>query len=134
MESIKKILDALREDDLDEVKRLTKIWQHHNEIRHNFQNLFIDKSKNQIRCYMKVYCLEENKWSFHGYGNLSNDRFIMDKSLLYLFHLENLSQKIRRHPTSPNHLLIMDNNNNKYLLYNPYPAIILSLYNFFNKY
>lgn len=129
------IINALKSDNLDDIKILTEKWSYYLNIRHAYQNLQIDTKKGQLKCFMKVYVMLNNQWVPHGYGNLYKNKFVLDKpdGSLHLFQLEDLPIRIQRHHGSNTHLIVVDNNSNKYLLYNPYPEIITTVMSFYRK-
>jgi|SRR5579872_2598408 len=128
------ILQALHLNDLKETQRLIQLWTRDLQIRRAYQDLQVDHFEGTIRCFMKVYHMINGKWTFYGYGYLLKDKFVLDDSLLYLFsHFKDLPYRIQRHQGSDTHLVIVDNNSNKYLLYNMYPEIVTSVLKFYRK-
>lgn len=126
------IIGALKSDNLDDIKILTEKWSYYLNIRHAYQNLQLDTKKGQLKCFMKVYVMTNNQWVPHDYGNLYKNKFVSDGAL-HLFQLEDLPNRIQRHHGSDKHLVVIDNNTNKYLLYNPYPEIITTIMRFYRK-
>jgi len=127
------ILDAVNRDDLDDIEVLTEKWVYYLNIRHAYQYIQIDKQRGLINCFMKVYVMMNNQWVPHGYGNLYKNKFILDGCLQHLFKLEDLHNRIQWRRNSDTHLVVMDNNTNKYLLYNPYPEVMATVMEFYRK-
>lgn len=86
--------------------------------------------------FMKMYICDDDKWFFHDYCYLKNDSecttVITRRSKLTMITInnDNASNQIKKHGESNNYILIT-NGMSRFLLYNPYPAVIkriLSMY------
>ncbi|BCS83477.1 hypothetical protein QLL95_gp0646 [Cotonvirus japonicus] len=125
MEHVKHILCLLNDYDYDGIESLTNLKIYKSELKLEYQlnylNLISDKTN---KFFFKLYIHNKNKWEFFDYGTLCDTYFYARKSKLLLFNIANIEFKIMRRNDSLNHIMINENEDICYLLYNPYPEVI----------
>lgn len=117
------ILGALSKNNIESAELINDVLNHRNDLKATYQSNYLELKENKTNKYFfKLYVMMNGRWEFFDYGWLDKrDNYYVFhtyKTKLSMFNTFITIHQIKRKTESPNHVIVVDDSLNSYLLFN----------------